>query len=145
MADWVFKSIDLAALTTDRVFPRSRLKLLDQPCQPGTRALSWASHRATWGALLARFGVVRLDLAAPDGHDCPNDLARPGFADRPGLSTLALGAMQRLAGSTWLLTNAPTTAPSTRLAKKNIDVQQDVLPRRCLLRSLCNVSFMPQI
>ena len=34
------------------------------------------------------------------------------------LPTLALGALQRLAGSTWLLTNAPTTAPSTRVAKK---------------------------
>ena len=60
------------------------------------------------------------------------------------LPTLALGALQRLAGSIWPLTNAPTTAPSKRLAKK-IDVQQGVLPRRCLLRSLCNVSFMLQI
>ena len=58
--------------------------------------------------------------------------------------TLALGALQRLAGSTWLLTNAPTTAPSTRLAKKNrcaAGRPASTLPASLALHRY----FMPQI
>ena len=66
--------------------------------------------------------------------------ARPGRpAEWPGASWLAerldLGALAALAGSIWLQTNAP----SMRLAKKTISLST-ILPRRCLLRSLWNVS-----
>ena len=85
------------------------MKLLDGLSIWGSRAVSWASSRATWGAWLARFGVqVRAQL----GEWAL--LARPGWLDlassgsiwvpwalwlarfgRPGRSWLALAA-QRL-------------------------------------------------
>ena len=71
--------------------------------------------------LLARFGLVWLDLAAP--------------AALAGSICLPWSALNALTGSIWL----QTTAPTTRLAKKS-DLLIDDLPRRCLLRSLWNVS-----
>ena len=68
---------------------------------------------------LARSGSDWLDLAAPGA-----------LAGSICLPWSPLGA---LTGSIWL----QTTAQTTRLAKKN-DWLIDDLPRRCLLRSLCN-------
>ena len=75
------------------------------------------------GALLGRFGVALGALGLLLGA-----LECSGVA--LGRSWGALGWLD------WVQTNAPTTALTMRLAKK-IDVQQDVLPRRCLPRSLC--------
>ena len=127
------------------------LDLAPQTAIWAPKKTEWASNRASWEPKVADLEFKSSDFL-PDRCELARPLrpARATWAPSNAqagsiwLPTLALGALQRLAGSTWLLTNAPTTAPSTRLAKK-IDVQQDVLPRRCLLRSLCNVSFMPQI
>ena len=75
------------------------------------------------GALLGRFGVALGPLGLLLG-------ALEGSGVALGRSWGALGWLD------WVQTNAPTTALTMRLAKK-IDVQQDVLPRRCLPRSLC--------
>ena len=64
-------------------------------------------------------------------------LARSGCPVRPDSPWLARSGFPVRRGSPWLArSGCPTNAPSTRLAKK-IDVQQDVLPRRCLPRLLC--------
>ena len=79
----------LAPLTTDVAHPRSQYVavLVPDRCELA-RLLRPA--RATWAPSNAQAGSI-------------------------WLPTLALGALQRLAGSIWLLMNAPTTAPSNRL------------------------------
>ena len=75
------------------------------------------------GALLGRFGVALGALGLLLGA--------------LGSSGVALGrSWGTLGWLDWVQTNAPTTALTMRLAKK-IDVEQGVLPRRCLPRSLC--------
>ena len=74
---------------------KSISKLLDEAWRSGVRAVSGARSRATWGAWLARFGVVWLDLApqtttwAPKTPDWPSNgvSSEPEMADSAFLSS----------------------------------------------------------
>ena len=77
---------------------------------------------AALGALLGRFGVILALLGCP-------------FHRFFVVFVVPLGSWGGI-WVAWVQTNAPTNALTIRLAKK-IDVQQDVLPQRCLSRSFC--------
>ena len=130
----------------DRMILRRDDKINNEIARPGLSSLDPRGQLGAQPNGLARPGWLRpcpgrlgwLDLKAPGASGSP-------WLVRCGLEWLDLGALGALAGSLWtpraLLARlgCPTTAPSTRVAKKSICLST-IMFRCCLLHALWNVS-----